>query len=54
MRWHAPSPVDIALVGGCGEHDDLTAFQKGALEYVRTHGLACVRLVDDAWTYEDP
>lgn len=27
-------------------------FQRGALEYARTHGIACVRLVDEAWTYE--
>src|SRR5262245_43914302 len=27
-------------------------FQSGALEYARIHGIACVRLVDGAWTYE--
>jgi hypothetical protein len=26
-------------------------FQSGALQYARVHGIACVRLVDDAWTY---
>lgn len=29
-----------------------TGFQRGALEYARTHGIACVRLLDEAWTYE--
>lgn len=29
-----------------------SGFQRGALEYARTHGIACVRLVDGAWTYE--
>jgi hypothetical protein len=28
-----------------------TGFQRGALEFARAHGIACVRLVDDAWTY---
>jgi restriction endonuclease Mrr len=28
-----------------------SGFQSGALEYARVHGIACVRLVDDAWTY---
>ena len=27
-------------------------FQRGALEYARAHGIACVRLVDDSWLYE--
>lgn len=27
-------------------------FQRGALEYARTHRIACVRLVDGAWAYE--
>lgn len=29
-----------------------SGFQSGALEYARTHRIACVRLADDAWTYE--
>ncbi|MEV7011143.1 restriction endonuclease [Streptosporangium sp. NPDC051022] len=29
-----------------------SGFQRGALEYARVHGIACVRLVDDSWTYE--
>jgi hypothetical protein len=29
-----------------------SGFQRGALEYARVHGIACVRLVDGAWTYE--
>jgi len=29
-----------------------SGFQKGALVYAKTHGIACVRLVDDAWKYE--
>jgi len=29
-----------------------SGFQRGALEYARTHGIACVRLLDDAWVYE--
>lgn len=29
-----------------------SGFQRGALEYARTHRIACVRLVDDAWVYE--
>lgn len=29
-----------------------SGFQRGALEYVRTHQIACVRLVDGAWVYE--
>jgi restriction system protein len=33
------------LVAGSG-------FQSGALQYAREHGIACVRLVDEAWTYE--
>jgi hypothetical protein len=28
-----------------------SGFQAGALQYARAHGIACVRLVDDAWTY---
>ncbi|NLT54816.1 MAG: restriction endonuclease [Actinomycetales bacterium] len=28
-----------------------SGFQSGALRYARAHGIACVRLVDDAWTY---
>jgi len=28
-----------------------SGFQSGALHYARTHGIACVRLADDAWTY---
>lgn len=28
-----------------------SGFQSGALRYAQTHGIACVRLVDDAWTY---
>ncbi|MFC0041572.1 restriction endonuclease [Actinomadura rayongensis] len=28
-----------------------SGFQSGALEYARVHGIACVRLVDDSWTY---
>jgi len=28
-----------------------SGFQSGALEYARAHGIACVRLVDEAWTY---
>ena len=28
-----------------------SGFQNGALQYARVHGIACVRLVDDAWTY---
>jgi restriction system protein len=26
-------------------------FQRGALEFAEAHGIACVRLVDNAWTY---
>jgi restriction system protein len=29
-----------------------SGFQKGALAYAQAHGIACVRLVDGAWTYE--
>ncbi|MFF0065884.1 restriction endonuclease [Streptomyces sp. NPDC005279] len=29
-----------------------SGFQRGALEYARRHGIACVRLVDGAWVYE--
>ncbi|MDL2082093.1 restriction endonuclease [Streptomyces sp. GXMU-J15] len=29
-----------------------SGFQRGALEYARRHGIACVRLVDGAWAYE--
>lgn len=29
-----------------------SGFQSGALVYAKTHGIACVRLVDGAWTYE--
>jgi restriction system protein len=29
-----------------------SGFQKGALTYAKAHGIACVRLVDGAWTYE--
>ncbi len=28
-----------------------SGFQSGALEYAEAHGIACIRLVDDAWTY---
>jgi len=28
-----------------------TGFQSGALEFAEAHGIACVRLVDNAWTY---
>lgn len=28
-----------------------TWFQSGALEFAKAHGIACVRLVDNAWTY---
>jgi restriction system protein len=28
-----------------------SGFQSGALHYARAHGIACVRLVDDTWTY---
>jgi restriction system protein len=28
-----------------------TGFQSGALEFAQAHGIACVRLVDNAWTY---
>jgi hypothetical protein len=28
-----------------------SGFQSGALEYAKAHGIACIRLVDDAWTY---
>jgi restriction endonuclease Mrr len=28
-----------------------SGFQSGALQYARSHGIACVRLVDDAWAY---
>ncbi|WUI01356.1 restriction endonuclease [Spirillospora sp. NBC_00431] len=28
-----------------------SGFQSGALEYADVHGIACVRLVDDSWTY---
>lgn len=28
-----------------------SGFQSGALRYAQAHGIACVRLVDDAWTY---
>ena len=28
-----------------------TGFQRGALEFAKAHGIACVRLVDEAWTY---
>lgn len=29
-----------------------SGFQRGALEYAKIHKIACVRLVDGAWTYE--
>lgn len=29
-----------------------SGYQRGALEYAEKHRIACVRLVDDAWTYE--
>ncbi|TDD64267.1 restriction endonuclease [Actinomadura rubrisoli] len=29
-----------------------SGFQRGALEYARAHGIACVRLTDDSWMYE--
>lgn len=29
-----------------------SGFQAGALVYAQKHGIACVRLVDGAWTYE--
>jgi restriction system protein len=29
-----------------------SGFQSGALSYAKTHGIACVRLFDGAWTYE--
>jgi hypothetical protein len=29
-----------------------SGFQRGALQYAQKHGIACVRLVDRAWTYE--
>src|SRR3989442_13108882 len=29
-----------------------SGFQSGALEYAKTNKIACVRLVDGAWTYE--
>ncbi|MFC4047456.1 restriction endonuclease [Dactylosporangium siamense] len=28
-----------------------TGFQSGALQFAEAHGIACVRLVDTAWTY---
>ncbi|WP_433221456.1 restriction endonuclease [Dactylosporangium sp. CS-047395] len=28
-----------------------TGFQSGALEFAKAHGIACVRLVDNAWMY---
>jgi hypothetical protein len=28
-----------------------SGFQSGALQYAQAHGIACVRLVDNAWTY---
>jgi Restriction endonuclease len=28
-----------------------TGFQSGALEFAKAHGIACVRLIDNAWTY---
>ncbi|MEU4635406.1 restriction endonuclease [Micromonospora chalcea] len=28
-----------------------SGFQSGALEFAKAHGIACVRLVDNAWTY---
>ena len=28
-----------------------SGFQSGALQYAQAHGIACVRLVDDAWAY---
>jgi restriction system protein len=28
-----------------------TGFQSGALEFAKAHGISCVRLVDNAWTY---
>ena len=28
-----------------------TGFQGGALEFAKAHGIACVRLIDNAWTY---
>ncbi|MDG6108285.1 restriction endonuclease [Dactylosporangium aurantiacum] len=28
-----------------------TGFQSGAIEFAKAHGIACVRLVDDAWAY---
>lgn len=27
-----------------------TGFQRGALEFAKVHGIACVRLIDNAWT----
>jgi restriction system protein len=29
----------------------VTGFQSGALEFAKAHGIACIRLVDNAWTY---
>jgi hypothetical protein len=28
-----------------------SGFQSGALQYARAHSIACVRLIDNAWTY---
>lgn len=28
-----------------------TGFQSGALEFAKAHSIACVRLIDNAWTY---
>jgi hypothetical protein len=34
-----------------GRRGGATGFQSGALEFAKAHGIACVRLVDNAWTY---
>lgn len=28
-----------------------SGFQSGALEFAQAHGIACIRLIDNAWTY---
>lgn len=29
-----------------------SGFQSGALEYAKAHGIACIRLIDNAWIYD--
>jgi restriction system protein len=51
------SDVQVLLtkVQSTGAHKGVVVaaagFQRGALEFAQAHGIACVRLVDNAWTY---